>query len=93
MMARSCWSRLSVGSTPCLTRQISGLTRQIRRLRHSLRADACYLSGRRPYLSGHAIALPDRKKFHRMAASSQLTPYERSPRAICRVSGEIELGK
>ena len=84
---------LSVGGRWPSTRQIEGSTRQIRGLWRSRLADACYLSGRRPYLSGHAIALPDRKKFHRMAASSQLTPYERPPRAICRVSGEIELGK
>ena len=92
-MARLSRSRLSVGKSPCLTRQISGLTRQIRRLRHSLRADACYLSGRRPYLSGHASTLPDRTKCHRMAVPSQLFPCQWSPRAICRVSGEIELGK
>ena len=84
---------LSVGGRWPSTRQIEGSTRQIRGLWRSRLADACYLSGRRPYLSGHASTLPDRTKCHRMAVPSQLFPCQWSPRAICRVSGEIELRK
>ena len=93
MMAHDRSLALSVGTSLPPTRQIEGITRQIRDSRHDQPGDPCYLSGPRPYLSDRIGTLSDRKTCHRMAAPSQLTPYERTPRAICRVSGDMELGK